>query len=175
VAGRTKATDAIVDGLLDQGIQDFVYVPSSHVAPVITGLIDRGVRGFLANREDEGTGIAGGLVLGGRRAALLIQDNGFGNSLTALTTFLVAYHIGVCVVANTRGGLGEYNSMIHAFSQSVPHLLRASGIRMEQLGPSDPPHVWRSTTSAAVKLAADTHRPVVVLVDVMHPAVDPNE
>lgn len=170
MAQRNAFTDAIVDGLIDCRVQSFVYVPSSHVAPMIRHLLERGIPGHLANREDEAVAIAGGMILGGARTVLLMQDNGFGNALTALTTFVKAYHVGLPIVANTRGGLGEYNAMIHTFSEAVPDLLHAAGIRAEPLRPSDPPVVWRATTSAAVKLATDTHRPVVVLADVMHPA-----
>jgi len=160
---------AIVDGLMDWGLEAFVHVPSSHVAPVITGLEGRGVPALMANREDEAVGIAGGMVLGGTRTAIVMQDNGFGNALTALTTFAKAYHLGLPIVANTRGGLGEYNAMIHTFCEAVPALLGAAGIRVDRLGPSEPPELWRTTTSAVCEHAAMTHRPVVLLADVMHP------
>lgn len=170
MSGRTTRSDAVVDGLGDWGIEAFVHVPSSHVAPVIQGLEATGVQSILANREEEGVGIAGGLALAGRRVALVIQDNGFGNALTALTTFAKAYHLGLPIVANTRGGLGEYNAMIHSFSEAVPDLLRAAGIRAERLGPGESPQLWRRTTTAVAELALMTHRPVALLLDVMHPA-----
>jgi sulfopyruvate decarboxylase subunit alpha len=170
VSGRSTRSDAVVDGLCDWGIEVFVHVPSSHVAPVIQGLEAGGVRGVLANREEEGVGIAGGLALAGRRVALVIQDNGFGNALTALTTFAKAYHVGLPIVANTRGGLGEYNAMIHSFSEGVPDLLHAAGIRAERLGPTQSPALWRRTATAVAELAVMTHRPIALLMDVMHPA-----
>ncbi|HJQ72765.1 MAG TPA: thiamine pyrophosphate-binding protein [Actinomycetota bacterium] len=171
MSDRTWASNAVVEGLLEWGIEDFSYVPSSHIAPVVRPLQERGVRSHLAAREEEGVGLAGGLVLGGRKAALLMQDNGFGNALTALATFAKAYHIGMPVVSNTRGGPGEYNAMIHSFSEAVPDLLHALGIRVERLGPSDPEGVWQSTTRAAAELAIVTRRPVVVLLDLLHPGI----
>lgn len=170
MAQRTRFTDALAGGLMDWGLESFVHVPSSHVAPIIRALQERGVRSYLANREEEGVGIAGGLVLGGCRSALLMQDNGFGNSLTALTTFAAAYHVPLPVIANRRGGLGEYNSMIHSFSTHVPAMLSAVGLPIFELDPSDPPEVWRSTARSAAELATTGHRPVVVLADVLHPA-----
>jgi sulfopyruvate decarboxylase subunit alpha len=152
------------------GIEAFVYVPSSHVAPTIHFLQKKSVISYLANREDEAAAIAGGLVLGGRRAALIVQDNGFGNAMTVLATFVKAYHVGLPIVANTRGGLGEYNAMIHSYSESVPATLDAAGIRVDRLGPNDPVEYWRETAQAAGELAVMTHRPVVVLADVVHPA-----
>ena len=166
-AGRRY--EALVDGLVDWGAEAFVHVPSSHVAAVITGLEARGVRGLMANREEEAVGIAGGMALGGARVALVMQDNGFGNALTALTTFAQAYHLGIPIVANTRGGLGEYNAMIHTISGTVPELLRAAGIPVHRLGPAEPPALWRTTARAVAEHAVMTHRPVVLLADVMHP------
>jgi sulfopyruvate decarboxylase subunit alpha len=170
MSARSMRSDAVVDGLRDWGVETFVHVPSSHVAPIIAGLEEHGIPGVLANREEEGVGIAGGLALADRRVAMVMQDNGFGNALTALTTFAKAYHVGVPIVANTRGGLGEYNAMIHSFSEAVPDLLRASGIRAESVGPSESPALWRRTATACAELAVMTHRPVVLLMDVMHPA-----
>jgi sulfopyruvate decarboxylase subunit alpha len=169
MSGAVSRYAAVVDGLLDWGVETFVHVPSSHVAPIIRGLADNGVEEVLANREEEAVGIAGGLVLGGRRAAIVMQDNGFGNALTALTTFAKAYHLGIPIVANGRGGLGEYNAMIHTFSEGVPDILRAAGLRVERVGAAEPPALWRTTVRAAAELAVMTHRPVVVLADVLHP------
>jgi len=170
VSDRTGFTDALTEGLIRWGLEAFVYVPSSHVAPMIRLLQEKGLMSYMANREDEAVAIAGGLVLGGRRAALIIQDNGFGNAMTTLTTFVKAYHVGLPIIANTRGGPGEYNAMIHTYSESVPETLRAAAIRLETLGPNDPVEYWRETAAAASELATMTHRPVVVLADVMHPA-----
>lgn len=170
MAERTAFTDALGEGLVRWGIEAFVYVPSSHVAPIIHSLQQRGVGSYLANREDEAVAIAGGLVLGGRRAVLLIQDNGFGNAMTVLATFVKAYHVGLPIVANTRGGLGEYNAMIHSYSEAVPAMLEVAGIRVEPLGLNDSVEYWRQTATAACELATITHRPIVMLADVMHPA-----
>ena len=161
--------EAVLDGLGDWRLERFVHVPSSHVAVLIAGLEARGVPGLLANREDEAMGIAGGLRLTGARTAVVMQDNGFGNALTALTTFVKAYHVGLPVVANTRGGVGEYNANIHAFSAGVPAMLAAAGVHVERLGPAHEPPAWRSTVRGACELAQTTHRPVVVLLDLLHP------
>jgi sulfopyruvate decarboxylase subunit alpha len=171
VTGSEPHFEAIADGLVDWGAEAFVHVPSSHAAPVIRALQARGVRSLLANREEEAVGIAGGLALAGTRAAIVMQDNGFGNALTALATFAAAYHVPLPIFANTRGGPGEYNAMIHAFSDAVPDLLRALSIRTERLGPGGSPAVWRVTARAAADLAVIGRRPVVALFDALHPAL----
>lgn len=163
---------ALVDGLTDWGIEQFVYVPSSHAAPVIRGLEAIGVKSVMANREEEAVGIAGGLALTGKKVAIVMQDNGFGNTLTALATFAQSYHIGFPIFANTRGGLGEYNAMIHSISDPSPDLLKRLGIRVENLGISDSVEVWRSSTESVAKLAVIQRRPIVTMFESLHPGME---
>lgn len=163
---------ALVDGLTDWGIETFIYVPSSHAAPVIRTLENRGVKSVMANREEEAVGIAGGLALTGNKVAIVMQDNGFGNALTAFATFAQSYHIGFPIFANTRGGLGEYNSMIHSISESTPDLLKKIGIRVENFEISDSPELWRSTAKALAELSIIQKRPVVGLFEALHPGLE---
>lgn len=167
--------NAIVDGLMDWGIEIFVYVPSSHAAPIIRGLEARGVKSVMANREEEAVGIAGGLALTGRKVAIIMQDNGFGNAMTALATFAMQYHIPIPIFANSRGGLGEYNAMIHSISEAVPEMLASIGIRVERLGANDRVDIWRANVTAAAKIAVMQHRPIVMLFDALHPLIEAAE
>jgi sulfopyruvate decarboxylase subunit alpha len=163
--------DAVIDGLLDWELEMLVYVPSSHSAPVIRGLQARGIRAVMANREEEAVGIAGGLAMVGRRAAIVMQDNGFGNAITALATFAVEYHAPIPIFANSRGGPGEYNAMIHSVSEAAPQLLQAIGVRVERLGVSDDPGVWRQSVAATARLAQMQHRPIVTIFEALHPSL----
>jgi sulfopyruvate decarboxylase subunit alpha len=163
---------ALVDGLFDWGIEQLVYVPSSHSAPVIRSLEARGIPNVMANREEEAVGIAGGMALTGKKVVIVMQDNGFGNALTALATFANSYHIGFPIFANTRGGLGEYNAMIHSISDSAPDLLKKLGIRVENLEISDSVEVWRSSTAAVSKLAVIQRRPIVTMFESLHPGME---
>ncbi|MBO2463957.1 hypothetical protein [Actinomadura violacea] len=172
-AGRTGPPPyaaAVAAGLRDSGADLIGYVPSASVAPVITALVaaDGGTGGsservFPLSREEEAMGVLGALPLAGRFGAVVMQDNGFGNALTALTTFNAAYHLPLLVVANTRGGLGEYNSMIHTLCQHVPGLLDRLGIRVFELDRRSGPGDWRDVIAEAGAHARMTFRPVVVL------------
>ncbi len=59
--------------------------------------------------------------------------------------------------------------MINTFCEAVPDLLHAAGIRVDRLGPAESPELWRITSKASAAHAVMTHRPIVVLADVMHP------
>ncbi|MFI9509605.1 thiamine pyrophosphate-binding protein [Nocardia sp. NPDC052566] len=146
------------------------YVPSVSVAPVISALVEtsggqdgRSDTVFPLSREEEAAGLLGALPLTGKFGAIVMQDNGFGNALTALTTFNVAYHLPTLIVANTRGGLGEYNSMIHAFSQHVPGILDQLGLRVFEIDRRSSPSDWEAVVTEAGTHARMTFRPVVVL------------
>ncbi|MGC0423310.1 hypothetical protein [Embleya sp. AB8] len=166
----TPYASAVAEGIRAAGADLVGYVPSVSVAPVIAALVaaDGGVDGasarvFPLSREEEAMGVLGALPLAGRFGAIVMQDNGFGNALTALTTFNLAYHLPLLIVANTRGGLGEYNSMIHTLSQYVPDLLDRVGLRVFELDRRSDPGDWTAVIAEAGTHARMTFRPVVVL------------
>ncbi|MGO1182701.1 MAG: thiamine pyrophosphate-binding protein [Micrococcaceae bacterium] len=146
------------------------YVPSVTVAPVIDALVaaDGGSNGSSPrvtplSREEEAVGLVGALPLASQFGAVVMQDNGFGNALTALTTFSLSYHLPLLIVANTRGSLGEYNSMIHSISQPVPAWLEAAGIHAVHLDRRSGTDDWEDVVAEAGVHARMTFRPVVVL------------
>ena len=75
----------------------------------------------------------------GHRSVVLMQDNGFGNALTAIATWAGAYHLPLPIFANSRGGLGEYNSMIHTISGPADALLGPLGVPVFGLDFRDAP------------------------------------
>jgi sulfopyruvate decarboxylase subunit alpha len=169
---ETSRSEAVVEALERLDLAYTAYVPSNTIAPIIEGYRQRAGerRVFAVSREEEAVGIIGAVALAGRMGAIIMQDNGFGNALTALTTFAVAYHLPLLIVANTRGGLGEYNSMIHAISEPVPEILAAARIPTFRLGRLNPAADWGATVHEAGRHAAMTHRPVVVLMEFWDPA-----
>jgi sulfopyruvate decarboxylase subunit alpha len=156
-----------ITGLAPDGI---AYVPSASIAPIINGLLDAskqvgGPNVFPVSREEEAVGIVGGYPFADKFGVIVMQDNGFGNALTALTTMAVSYHLPMLIVSNTRGGLGEYNSMIHSISEPVPELLRSTNIPVFRVDRRNPPKDWGATVAEAGNHARMTFRPVVVLME----------
>jgi sulfopyruvate decarboxylase subunit alpha len=167
--------ESVVDALERLALDQVAYVPSNSIAPIIKALEAKDrqrldgpggrPRVFPVSREEEAVGIIGALPLAGQFGAILMQDNGFGNALTALTTFTVAYHLPLLIVANTRGGLGEYNSMIHAISEPARELLRAARIPSFSVDRRNTPEDWGATVHEAGKHSRMTFRPAVVLME----------
>ena len=99
-----EACAAVIEGLEAIGIEFFLHVPDSFGAPVIAHFENSpSVRSFPVAREEEGIGIASGLAMTGKKGVLFYQDTGLGNSIGALTTYAMAYHMPMPVAGNPAG------------------------------------------------------------------------
>jgi sulfopyruvate decarboxylase TPP-binding subunit len=164
-AERSAAVNTAIEQIDPEWI---IQIPSSTLKTIIDEQSARlGARAFPATREEEAVGIASGLVLAGRRVLLIVQDNGIGNALTALTTFPQAYHLPIVMLISRRGGLGEYNSMIHTFCEHVEKVSEAAHLRSFSLDGTVPLDEWSSRIVDAYEFAQITHRPVLVYVNLM--------
>jgi sulfopyruvate decarboxylase TPP-binding subunit len=171
-ASLEERSRAVIDGIEALDPEFVLHLPSSTLKLVLDHFINGpgakpGRRVFPVPREEEGISIFSGLVLARRRAVMIFQDNGVGNLLTSLLTFPQPYHLPLLCVVTRRGGLGEYNSMIHTISERTEALLDAAGVRWVQLDSHTPIEDWSGTIVRAQKFAETTHRPVFVLVNLM--------
>lgn len=157
---------AVIEGLEAARIDYFLHVPGGPLAPIIQYFArsERVVELPLA-REEEGIGVMGGLALGGKRPVLMMQDNGLGNAQGVLATFAKAYHVPGLILSARRGGLTEFNSAMHHFTEHVPALLAALDIKTFELGQELPPDEWSRRLPLAYEHSLITHRPVVVLLE----------
>lgn len=165
---RSAAVIAGIEALAPRWI---LHLPSSTLKQIVGHFLDRdgegGTRIVPIPREEEGIGILCGLALTGTPALMIIQDNGVGNLLTALNTMAAPYHLPLLILVARRGGLGEYNSMIHTFSERTEQILDAAGARWFQLDSRTPIAEWTSTIVRANQFAHTTHRPIFVLLNLM--------
>lgn len=163
-----ERSQAIIDGLEAIDPEFVLHLPSSTLTHIIDHVLARpNTTAFPIPREEEGVGILSGLELAGRRAVAIIQDNGVGNLLTALTTFPMAYHIPQFYIVSRRGGLNEYNSMIHMICERVPGILDAANVRYFDLDGRTPVDQWAATVQKSYEFSRITHRPVILLVNLM--------
>jgi sulfopyruvate decarboxylase subunit alpha len=163
---------AVIAGIEAVDPDHVLHLASSTLKIVLAHFIDGpgarpGRRVFAMAREEEGVAIAAGLELAGARPVLIFQDNGIGNLLTALLTLCQPYHLPLLAVVSRRGGLGEYNSMIHTISERTEALLDAAGVRWFQLDGRTQVERWAAEIERASAFARATHRPVFVLVNLM--------
>ena len=168
LSSASERSQAVNEGLDAIGLDFVLHLPSSTLKNVIEHFEGPArPRSFPVTREEEAIGIASGLALANQKAALVIQDNGLGNLLTALNTFPQAYHIPLFMLVSRRGGLNEYNSMIHTFCERVEPIADAAGLRYWVLNGRVPDDLWASTVTKAFEHSRVTRRPVAVFVDLM--------
>lgn len=171
MASYEACSQGVIDGIEQVDPEFILHVPSSTLKVVLSHFLGgAGAAGrtvFPIPREEEGISVLAGLALARRRALMIMQDNGVGNLLTSLLTFPGAYHLPVFAVVTRRGGLGEYNSMIHTVSERTEALLDAANVRWFQLDRRTPLQDWPGTIQRAYAFAGITHRPVFVLVNLM--------
>ncbi|HLF05461.1 MAG TPA: thiamine pyrophosphate-binding protein [Dehalococcoidia bacterium] len=163
---REDACAAVVQGLEAAGIQFFIHVPDSFGAPVIAHFEQQpNVRAFPVAREEEGVGIASGLAMAGKKGVLFCQDVGLGNSMVALTTFAMAYHMPLLVLAIRRGGFGEFNAAVHTFAETAPDMVEAMRLKSFNLDYRVPLDQWPRSIQQAQDYAQMTHRPIIVFLN----------
>ena len=162
-------SQAVIEAIEAIDPEFVLHLPSSTLKLVLAHVLESAERRcvFPVPREEEGISILAGLALAERRALMIFQDNGIGNLLTALLTFPQPYHLPLFGIVTRRGGLGEYNSMIHTISERTEALLDAALVRYFQLDARTPIEDWAPTIQRGYELAHTTHRPVFVLVNLM--------
>ena len=161
-----RGCHAVIEGLEAIGLQYFIHVPDSYGAPVIAHFQGHAtVKCFSVAREEEGIGVAAGLALGGKKAVLFYQDVGLGNSMVALTTFAMSYHMPMLVLAIRRGGFGEFNSAVHTFSEHAIDMVESMNIKAFVLDYRVPVTEWPQAIARADEYTRLTHRPVVLFLN----------
>ena len=161
-----RANAAVIAGLAAIPVDHLIHIPDSFGAPVVAHFETApGVRCFPVAREEEGVGILAGLAMAGRKGAMFIQDVGLGNSMVALTTFAMAYHMPMLILAIRRGGFGEFNAAVHNYSETAPEMVAATKIKASTLDYRVPLPQWPGVIKSAYDYAQMTRRPIVVFLN----------
>ena len=128
----------MLDCLKEHEFSLAVYVPDKVLIPLIDGIHgDSHFEPVTASREEEAIGIAGGAVLGGTNALVMMQSSGFGNVPNALASFAAPYQLPVVMIISERGVLGEFNSVQVPISRVLRPTLDALGIPHSTLSRMD--------------------------------------
>lgn len=95
---------AVVEGLLAARVEVVASVPDSWAGPLLARLAaEPGVRSSVATREEEAIGICCGAALAGTRSAAILQNSGFMNCGSILTTLVHLYRLPLFVLLSFRG------------------------------------------------------------------------
>jgi len=94
----------IFNYLLNKKIENFVGVPDSTLKDFINeGLIQKKI--IITTREEEAIGIATGMILSKSKSLVFMQNAGFANSLSTITSLIELYKIPLIFLIGWRGYL----------------------------------------------------------------------
>jgi sulfopyruvate decarboxylase subunit alpha len=153
---------AVYRGLKRAGINFATSVPCVNLQELLALVsCDPDIIHLPVTREEEGVGICAGAWMGGRRAALLMQNSGLGNCINALASLDMLYGIPLLMIISHRGGAGEpIIGQVPMGRLTVPLL---DAMNISHCSPN--PDGAEETVARAWERAAKERKPAAVLLD----------
>ena len=108
-------------------IENFVGVPDS----TLKHFISEGIKHekiLIANREEEAIGIGTGMILADSPTIMFMQNAGFANSISTITSLVQLYQIPMIFLIGWRGYLKDDAPEHYKIGRIQPKLLKAIGI-----------------------------------------------
>ena len=115
------------DLLLHKEIKNFIGVPDSTMKHFISqGLKKKRI--LVATREDEAIGIAVGMSLSKQNSLVFMQNAGFANSISTITSLVQLYEVPIIFLIGWRGYLKNDAPEHSKIGKIQPKLLKAVGM-----------------------------------------------
>ena len=110
--------------LLKNNIENFIGVPDSTLKEFISyGLKKQKI--IVTTREEEAIGIASGMSLSGSNSLVFMQNAGFANSLSTITSLVKLYKIPMIFLIGWRGYLKNDAPEHEKIGKIQPELLQS--------------------------------------------------
>tara|TARA_Y100000817_G_scaffold250259_1_gene202604 strand:- start:18 stop:506 length:489 start_codon:yes stop_codon:yes gene_type:complete len=113
-------------------IENFIGVPDS----TLKHFIDEGLKKkkiIIANREEEAIGISAGMILAGSPTIMFMQNAGFANSISTITSLIQLYEIPIIFLIGWRGYLKDDAPEHEKIGKIQPELLKNLGLQNKVL------------------------------------------
>ena len=105
---RGSVDERIVASLVRSDISFVTTVPCKQLAGVIERIdAHEAIHHVPCNKEDEGMGLCAGAYMGGRRAAIVMQNTALGVTINTLATLVQFYRLPLPMLISYRGEIGE--------------------------------------------------------------------
>ena len=137
----------IFDYLFNNGIENFVGVPDS----TMKYFIDQGFKKnkiLIATKEEEAIGIAVGMSLSQSNSLVFMQNAGFANSLSTITSLIQLYQIPIIFLIGWRGFLKNDAPEHTKIGKIQPKLLQALSLQSKIINEKN----WKASCDWALKL-----------------------
>lgn len=136
----------IFNFLLKQNIENFIGVPDS----TMKYFIDEGLKKkkiLITTREDEAIGIASGMSLCSSPSLVFMQNAGFANSISTITSLVQLYNIPLVFVIGWRGYLKTDAPEHIKIGEIQPTLLNSLDLKSKVLTEKN----WLQSCNWAIK------------------------
>ena len=133
--------------LLKNEVKNFIGVPDS----TMKHFIDEGLKKnkiLITTREEEAIGIAAGMSMSRSNSLVFMQNAGFANSLSTITSLVQLYEIPMIFLIGWRGFL-KNDAPEHAkIGKIQPKILQALSLQSKVLNEKN----WKTSSDWALKL-----------------------
>ena len=140
----------IFNFLFNNGIENFIGVPDS----TMKHFIDQGLKKnkiIITTKEEEAIGIATGMSLSKSDSLVFMQNAGFANSLSTITSLVQLYQIPMIFLIGWRGFLKNDAPEHTKIGKIQPKLLQALLLPSKILNEKN----WKASCDWALKLIKD--------------------
>ena len=148
----------IFDYLFNNGIENFVGVPDS----TMKHFVERGFKKnkiLITTREEEAIGIAVGMSLSQSNSLVFMQNAGFANSLSTITSLVQLYQIPIIFLISWRGFLKNDAPEHTKIGKIQPKLLQALSLQSKILNEKN----WKASCDWALKLIKENKPCALIL------------
>ena len=156
---RSRPTE-LRDHLKAKGFGPCFGTPCGVLAPLWDS-IDRADGVTTIPREDNAVGVAAGSALAGRAPVVLMQNSGFGQSINAISSLVVPYHIPILLIVSMRGVAPDDTVENEGMGILTEPICRLLGLHTEHLGTDTDPE---ETITRLADRVIDRREPAVLLV-----------
>lgn len=103
-----SVSQKIVNAFVEHKVEFITTVPCKQLAGVIDIINQTDtIYHIPSNKEDEGMGLCAGAYMGGKRAAIIMQNTAIGVTINTLATLIQYYSIPLPMLISYRGDIGE--------------------------------------------------------------------
>ena len=140
----------IFDYLVKNKIENFIGVPDS----TMKFFIDQGFKRkkvLIATREEEAIGIASGFALSKSNSLVFMQNAGFANSISTITSLVQLYEIPLIFLIGWRGYLKKDAPEHVKIGKVQPNLLKILDLKRKIITDKN----WKTSCNWALKKLAN--------------------
>jgi sulfopyruvate decarboxylase TPP-binding subunit len=144
---KTIIQKKVFNYLLKNGVKNFIGVPDSTMKYFIgEGLKKNKI--LITTREEEAIGIAAGMSMSRSNSLVFMQNAGFANSISTITSLVQLYKIPMIFLIGWRGFL-KNDAPEHAkIGKIQPKILQALSLQSKVLNEKN----WKTSSDWALKL-----------------------